>query len=203
MNRDASIISRALWSGRLSVLAALVGLGLLFTASAAKAGCAMPYGKSTAAPAIPFVSPKVDDDSGEFATIVGLWHVNYTATLAQGPFPQPPFPFLESYKMWHADGTEFENAFLPPVGGNICYGVWKHLKDGSVRLHHIGLIFSPVTGKISNIFTVDESNTVAPDGKTYTGSFDFKLFAPSDVLGAGNPLAEVKGTIAATRITVD
>jgi len=189
---------------RTSALIALVGLGLLFTASGANAaGCAtIPY-KVEAAPSDAFLmSSQHGEESKESANIVGLWHVVYTATSAPNPpFPTPPFQFLESYKTWHADGTEFENAFLPPAGGNICVGIWKKSKDGSVKLHHIGLMFD-AAGKVSNIFTVDEIDTVADDGKTYTGSFDFKLFDPTDVYGAGTPLAEVKGTMGATRISV-
>jgi len=191
------------------VPAALITLGLLFSAASAKAGgCAIPY-KSGAAPAIPFVSPHPEEESNQPATIVGLWHVLYTANSDDnfppgGPYPPPtPFPFLESFKTWHADGTEFENAFLPPVGGNICFGVWKDLGDHRVKLHHIGLMFAP-DGSISSILTDDETVTVTSDGKTYKGMFDFKLWPPSyDAVGVGVPISEVKGTMAATRIAVD
>ena len=131
--------------------------------------------------------------------------MNYTAEAESGApiFPPAPFPFLESFKIWHADGTEFENAFLPPAGGNICFGVWKDLGHGSVKLHHIGLMFDS-TGHVSNIFTVDEKDTVAPSGITYSGTFDFKLWPPSfDAVGVGTPIAEVTGKTAGTRITVD
>ena len=106
-------------------------------------------------------------------------------------------PFLESFKTWHADGTEFENAFLPPIGGNVCFGVWKEVSHLTVKLHHVGLMFNP-DGSIKATFTVDELDTVAADNKTYSGTFDFKVFDPS-----GNLLQEVKGTTAAMRITVD
>jgi hypothetical protein len=112
-------IFRTFPSGRFSALVALVGLGLLFTASGANgSGCgAVPY-KWGAAPSSAFLmSSERDEESEERAAIVGLRHVVYTATSASGPFPPTPFQFLESYKAWHADGTEFENAFLPPAGG--------------------------------------------------------------------------------------
>ena len=131
MNQILGITLKLLRSRRFSILVALAGLGLLFTTSGARAGgCAVPY-KAGAAPAIPFVSPHADEESKEHATIVGLWHVIYTATYDDnfppgGPFPPTPFQFVESFKTWHADGTEFENALLPPAGG-ICYGVWKEL----------------------------------------------------------------------------
>jgi hypothetical protein len=208
MNRKN--IFRVLWGRRFSALGALIVLGLLFTAACAKAGgCALPYKAGAgAAPAIPFVSPHADGEWNEHATIVGLWHVNFTANYDEnfppgGPFPPTPFPFVESFKTWHADGTEFENAFLPPTGGNICYGVWKDLGKGTVKLHHIGLMFNS-DGSLSAIFTDDETDTVSSDGKTYKGMFDFKLWPPSyDAVGVGKPIAEVKGTVAATRITVD
>lgn len=203
MNRRDTF--RARGSGRLTALVAFVVLALLFTAAGAKAGCAVPY-KAAAAPAIPFASPHWEDEGK--ASIVGLWHVIYTGTSDDnfppgGPFPPTPFQFLESFKTWHADGTEFENAFLPPTGGNICFGVWKEVDDCTVKLHHIGLMFNP-DGSLLAIFTVDETDKVASNGKTYQGSFDFKLWPPSyDAVGKGTPISEVKGTTAATRISVD
>jgi hypothetical protein len=137
-----------------------------------------------------------------------LWHVIYTRTVDDnfplgGPYPPTPFQFLESFKTWHVDGTEFENAFLPPTGGNICYGVWKEADNRTVKLHHVGLMFNS-DGSLSSIFTVDETDKVASDGKTYKGSFDFKLWPPSyDAVGKGLPILEVKGTLATIRITVD
>jgi len=197
-------------------IVALAALGLLFSAKDAKAGCVTP-GKAAAAPSIPFSSPAAEDAylqddnrPNEPVTIVGLWHVVYTATYTTaGPLmvplvpPAKPFQFVQSYKTWHGDGTEFENAFLPPTGGDVCFGVWKDLGHGTVKLHHIGLMFDPITGNVDNVFTVDEVNTVAPNGKTYKGSFDVKIFDATDVLAAGSVLQELKGTTAGTRITVD
>ena len=209
LQNSSRIVSRV----RLIAFMAVAVLGLLLGASGTRAGCALTY-KVPAAPAIPFVSPqpaaapKSPDGAwgDERRGIVGLWHTLYTATystLPSPPFPATtPFQFLESYKTWHADGTEFEQAFLPPAGGNICFGVWKDLGDGRAKLHHIGLMFA-ADGSVSNVFTVDEYDHEAADGKTYSGTFDFKLFPASDVLGTGTALAEAKGTIAATRITVD
>jgi len=175
--------------GRLFALVALVALGLLSTATGAKAGgCGDPY-RADAPPIMPFMSQQQGNQSIQPATIVGLWHLIYTANDGS--------KFLESFKMWHADGIEFENAFLPPSGGNICYGVWIPVGPRSVKLHHIGLMFDS-GGTLTNTFTVDEFNTVAPTGLTYKGTFDFKVYDLS-----GNLLQEVKGTTAGTRITVE
>jgi hypothetical protein len=63
---------------------------------------------------------------------------------------------------------------------------------------------------VTSIFTVDETDTVAPNGKTYSGFFDFKLYLPGDCANSasgyvctGTPIAEVTGTTFGVRITVD
>jgi len=99
--------------------------------------------------------------------------------------------------MWHSDGIEFENAFLPPSGGNICYGVWIPVGPRTVKLHHVGLMFDSGSGTLVRTFTVDEIDTVAVNGKNYQGTFDFKVFDLNE-----NLLQEVKGTTAGTRVTV-
>lgn len=194
-----------LWLGALALVLAFV--------PGARAQCGFPakikpaaWNPTNAAAHFVLAAEKGGDDSYG-RSIVGLWHLNYTGTYDEN-FPPgapatAPFPFLESFKTWHADGTEFENAFLPPSSGNICFGVWKDLGHGTVKLHHVGLMFDPASGGVSNVFTIDEIDTVAADGKTYKGTFDFKLFGPTDVYGQGSPISEVKGTTAGTRITVD
>jgi hypothetical protein len=215
-------IFKALRSGRLSALVALVGLGLLFAASGANAGCAPTSYKLGAAPSNSAAGPNAGggqypEDLNNGGSIVGLWHLLYTAKTNNGFAPggvliPTPFLFLESFKTWHADGTEFENAFMQPEGGNICFGVWQDEGHGKVHLHHVGLMFQPGGAPpefVTNIFTVDEDNVVAQDGKTYSGSFDFKLWAPSQCANrsngtytcTGTPLAEVTGTTAGTRLT--
>ena len=198
---------------RFALLIALVTIGVLFGASSVNAGCAP--SKAGFAALVPFASPAnalskdPDDDSHSPASIVGLWHVVYAATYTtSGPLPLPivppgSFQFNQTYKTWHGDGTEFENAFLPTPGGNICYGVWKDLGHGTVKLHHVGIMFTPDGSAVANLFTIDETDRVSHDGKTYEGSFDMKIFDPTDVLGKGTVLQEIKGTTAATRITVD
>jgi len=127
--------------------------------------------------------------NGSHDPIVGLWHVVYTANGAV---------FNETLDQWHSDGTEFENAFLAPAQGNICFGVWKSTGSYSVRLHHVGWTFDPTsTGTANGTFTLDETNTVSKDCNSYTGTFTFKTFDLK-----GNQGMEATGTIASTRITV-
>jgi hypothetical protein len=216
MNRTWNKILKARLAAAF-VLFALVSLS--FAATGANAGCAVPLTNAkfpAAAPGAvnpPFVAPKataqVNDDWQDFDPhpIVGLWHLIYSAdsvTGAPGIFPPTPpnFTFLESYKTWHRDRTEFENAFLDPKGGNICFGVWKQTGERSVQLHHIGLMFN-TDGTVKAVFTTDETNTVSYDGKSYSGKFTFRLFPPTDVFGTGPAIVTVTGTTAGTRIAVD
>ena len=128
----------------------------------------------------------------------------YTAdsvTGAPGIFPPTPpnFAFLESYKTWHRDRTEFENAFLDPKGGNICFGVWKQTGSRTFRLHHTGWTYDD-NGNPTGSFIINETETVASNGMSYTGNFDFKVYDTNGDYISGT---ETTGTIAASRITVD
>jgi hypothetical protein len=170
---------------------------LLFGATSANAACGLTGTGSKSPIRLPMLAQAGNDQEGGFdrdrgGSIVGLWHVVYTAGGST---------FNETLDQWHSDGTEFENAWLPPDTGNICFGVWKEVAPRMVRLHHIGWLFTPggTPPTASGTFTLDEANTVSRDGNAYTGTFTFKTF---DITGAPTGV-EVMGTIAATRITVD
>lgn len=188
MNQRFPVSLRTLHNRRFAVLALVAAAILLFNASTAKAGCGDPR-KGQLSPFPTWLSHHDGSDYDGSPTIVGLWHTHYTTSEST--------PFIESFKTWHSDGTEFENAFLPPIGGNVCFGVWKEYGRNTVKLHHVGLMFNP-DGSIKATFTVDEIDTVSNDNKTYKGSFTFITYAPN-----GTPSPAITGTIEATRITVD
>jgi hypothetical protein len=172
----------------LSVMTLVV---LLFTGSSAKAACGFsPAGK--AMPRMPMLSQAGEGEWGgeHWDSIVGQWLVTYTAG---GEI------FNETIKQWHSDGTETENAWLPPASGNYCSGVWKNLGDHRVKLHHIGWLFDG-TGKTTanGYFLFDEEDTVAEDGKTYTGKFTFTPYSINGKKGTA-----VTGTVEAHRFTAD
>ncbi len=178
-------------SGR--VLSTVSIASLVFTAANARAACGNFSGiGSRSAVTLPMMA-QAEEESGASVSsqsIVGLWHVTYKAG---GKL------FNETLDQWHSDGTEFENAFLPVAGGNICFGVWKSVGARTVRLHHVGWTYDPAAGGTANgTFTLDETNVVASTGNGYTGTFTFRTYSLQGVQGA-----EVKGTISATRITVE
>jgi hypothetical protein len=193
---SAGKLRARLCSGGLALLAAVC---LLIVPSSANAACGR-YGATGTVPAIklPPLPHMADDFRSPFepATppIVGLWHVIYTNSADQSTFN-------DTFDTWHIDGTEFESAFLAPASGNICVGVWKESGERSVVLHHVGWLFAPntPTATATNSFTIDAEITVAPDRKSYSGHFTFKVW---NLDGTSTP-AEVTGTIAATRITVN
>ena len=184
------------WLGS-SSLAVFFALCLFILPTCANAACGR-FGATGAEPAIklPPLPHMSDDFRFEPGTppIVGLWHVIYTNSADQSTFN-------DTFDTWHIDGTEFESAFLAPASGNICVGVWKESGARSVTLHHVGWLFNPSTpsATATNSFTIDAEITVAPDCKSYSGHFTFKVW---NLDGTVTPV-EVTGTIAATRITVN
>jgi hypothetical protein len=166
--------------------------GLLLTTASAHAACGNLSGVGLKnGVVLPMLGQAEGESEGKASpSIVGLWHVVYTAG---GEV------FNETLDQWHSDGTEFENAFIPVAGGNICFGVWKWIGARTVKLHHVGWTYDAATVAPANgTFTLNETNTVAKDGQSYTGDF---TFTPYDLQGNAGP--SVKGTIKATRITVD
>ncbi len=171
---------------------ALATIGMVLASVSAAAACGRPGQKPLESVRnLPFFAQpnsqagQAKDGNG---SIVGLWHVNYTDSTGA--------PFLESFKMWHRDGNEFETANFPPPMGNFCLGVWKHTGRRTVQLNHVGWNFNP-DGSSDGSFIQTETNTLSPDGNTYQGVFDFKLFDNN-----GNLVQEVTGTQIAKRITV-
>ena len=109
----------------------MLALGALLTARGAQAGCdPRDFGHfNVSLPA--FMHAKGMNPR----SVVGLWHAVYTAT------DGTDFAY-QSFDVWHADGTEFESADIPPVVGALCVGVWGQ-SFGTVTLNHFGWTWDP------------------------------------------------------------
>ena len=198
MKAARPLVRKAPFTSRISGVITLVWIAaLMFGATNANAACGLTGTGSGNPIRYPMLAQAANDQDDGFApafsdSIVGLWHVVYTAD---------GNTFNETFDQWHSDGTEFENAWLPPDVGNICFGVWKEIAPRTVRLHHIGWTFTPgsTPPTASGTFTLDETNKVSRDGRTYAGTFIFKTY---DINGTTTGM-KVEGTIAATRITVN
>jgi hypothetical protein len=183
----------------------LAGITILFAATSARAGCGdratQRGGLVARAPFLAQLGGRIEqgtaeaiqgpeygtDDRDNKDSIVGLWHVIYTSDGQT---------LYESFDQWHSDGTELENPNLPPATGPLCVGVWKQVGRRTFRLHHLGWNFD-INGNSLGTFTLDETNTVEPHGRTYQGNFDPKFYDVN-----GNLIQEVTGTQTAARITV-
>jgi hypothetical protein len=177
------------------ILPAIAVLVVLITAASSYADCGPMAGMKfpvvrlplVAAANLAAVSGMPSSESPD--SIVGLWHTMYTADNA---------PFAETFKQWHSDGTEFENVNHNPAIGAVCVGVWKQVGARMVHLHHLGFLFNS-DGTSAGTFVVEETDTLAARGMTYTGTFTFTTYDVN-----GNPTGtEIKGTVASTRITVN
>jgi len=178
------ITSRARFS--LGAFALLGVLALFAETTNARAACGDPGGSAEHV-----TLPSQSQSASASDSIVGLWHVTYSLS--------PTVVFNESFDTWHSDGTEYDNADLPPSGSSVCEGVWKQIGPRTVRLHHVGWTFSPDGTTLTGTFTLDETSTLAPNGKTYSGTFAFKTYNRDGSFTG----TEFDGTIAAIRITVD
>jgi hypothetical protein len=202
---NLKLMKDSLWPLFRGAFLTIAAMGMLLAATSAQAACGDPTGsKSGVVPKLPFLVQFSDgtepssaeahqgSESGREGrhndSIVGLWHVKYTSGGQ---------PFFESFDQWHSDGTELENPNLPPATGPLCVGVWKQTGPRTVRLHHVGWNFD-FNGNSTGTFTLDESNTVAQNERTYEGTFDYKIYDVN-----GNLIQEVTGTQTATRITVN
>ena len=172
-----------------SVFAFLGILAILFATAGANAAC----GNWGQKPGDPMKFPaQVQGENTWGVSIVGLWHVTET-------MGDTTTLFGASLKQWHSDGTEFENVDHSAVIGNICFGVWKQVGARTVHLHHTGWIFDD-NGNPAGSFMQDETDMVASNGMSYSGTFTFKVYDPNGDYVSGS---EVTGKIVATRFTVN
>jgi hypothetical protein len=161
-----------------------------------------------------------DDEYGPSffrAPIVGLWAFKYTSmgNLKTLGIPDGA-PIDNGTTGWFADGNEitFSGARNPIVGAT-CIGVWKQTGERTYVLNHIGLSWNPVApsaapagpgnpgggpGAPGGPAFIKQSVTLSRDGQSYTGTFSINQLLPD---GKTPAAPAIKGTIAATRITVE
>jgi hypothetical protein len=134
------------------------------------------------------------------ASIVGMWHVIFTAqTINGGPFSAV---IDNSVVVWHPDGTEIMNSSRPAQDGNFCLGVWTRTGRLKYYLNHIpwaGNDLENAPGGIGNPqggAQLTETITLNPDGNSYYGHFRLDAYDAS-----GNLSVSFTGTLKAKRIT--
>ena len=134
------------------------------------------------------------------ASIVGMWHVIFTAQTMNGA----PFSAVidNSVVVWHPDGTEIMNSSRPAQDGNFCLGVWTRTGKLKYYLNHIpwaGNDLENAPGGIGNPqggAQLTETITLNPDGNSYFGHFTLDAYDTS-----GNLSVSFTGMLKAKRIT--
>ena len=149
-----------------------------------------------------FAGSADQDDFGP--SIVGMWHVTFTAqTLGGSSIPDTVID--NALVVWHADRTEIMNSVRPPQDGNFCMGVWEQTGRFSYKLNHFawspnGYPTNPPTeiGPPVGPTHITESVILAPDGNRFSGTFTLTAYNTD-----GTVATAFTGVIAATRITIN
>jgi len=145
----------------------------------------------------------------ESSSIVGMWQFKFTAKGNVSP-PGPPdgAPIDSGYVTWHSDGTELMNSGRAPTTGEFCMGVWQQVGPATYKLNHFALAWdfdaeAPVTGPgtggadFVGPANIRETVTLDRGGMSYHGTFELVQYDQDK-----NVLADIIGTVTATRVTV-
>lgn len=141
-----------------------------------------------------------DDRDGQEPSIVGMWHVIFTAQTMNGS----PFSGVidNSIAVWHPDGTEIMNSSRPAQDGNFCLGVWERTGKLKYYLNHIPWQGNDLTNAPSGIGNPQggaqliEKVTLSRDGSSYCGTFTLVAYDT-----AGNVTVSFGGVLTAKRVT--
>jgi hypothetical protein len=141
---------------------------------------------------------KVDNHESFPPSIVGLWKFRFSPELG-GDF---------GTVIWHEDGTEIMiSAARDPAAGDVCMGAWKQTGRYTYELNHIAMGHDgPPGGPPSPTFTntvhLHEYITLSHSGNSYSGHINAVISAanPANPFDESNVIAQVSGTITATRV---
>jgi hypothetical protein len=132
------------------------------------------------------------------ASIVGMWKIQL---IAKGNTTIPDGALIDfGYTQFHTDGTEILNSGgRAPATENFCLGVWVRSGYFNYELNHFALSYDATTGALNGKVNIHEQITLDPSGNEYAGTFTITMYDPT----SGQQVAQVLGTLSATRITVD
>jgi hypothetical protein len=145
------------------------------------------------------------DDLAEIGpSIVGMWHVTFTAQTMNGS-SIPNTVIDNALVVWHADKTEIMNSVRPPQDGNFCLGVWEKTGISKYKLNHFawfsnGFPTNPPTeiGPPVGPSHFTEAVILSPDANHYSGTFTLDAYDTS-----GNIATSFTGLLTGTRITIN
>ena len=167
-----------------SILLSAAALALVVGTVSAEAACGVPVGVKVAQVQLPplkfATTPSGDSIVGTWTTALSINHQVILNTILQ----------------WHSDGTEADNADLPPTMGNTCEGSWVSTGPRKVHRFHLGWTFD-ANSNPNGMFILTEDDRLATDGNSYRGTFDQMFYDSNGIL-----VNEISGTVTARRIGV-
>ena len=152
---------------------------------------------------IPAAMAAHDDEERDNLSIVGMWHVTFTAKTSNKQAIADTV-IDNALAVWHADKTEIMNSVRPPQDGDFCMGVWEQTGRSRYLLNHFAWFANEYPNNTINGIGMPvgptrfvESVTVSPDGNHFSGTFTLDAY---DVTGKID-VQSYTGVITATRIT--
>ena len=220
MQRGSSSIKKAIVASGLTIAA-----GLVFSVQAV-AGCSDGTSRPAKHLSTPFLAAVYHADHGGDASlirvaededsqdhwshhsIVGLWEFEFR--LDDGGDGGKGTLFDWGLATWHEDGTEIQfSGARAPASGDVCMGVWRR-EGESFKLNHIALGLTPPTaaGAFTGPTRIQATVTLDRAGTKFKGPETFSLYSGTTEDGpefdtSGKPYQVFKGTVTATRVTVD
>ena len=145
-----------------------------------------------------------DDDDSDGPSLVGMWHVIFTAHTINGTaIPPDAYPMIDNaFVVFHSDKTEIMESARPPQDGNFCQGVWQRTGARSYYVNHLPWLGNDTANAPAGIGNptggaqITEHITVSEDGKSYSGNFTLVGYNLD-----GSKAVTFTGVIAGTRIT--
>jgi hypothetical protein len=193
-------------SGNWNIVLALSALVLVtMLAPAAHAGCGLytPVHPASWQPQI--ASPRLvlaaltNDDGAAPAepTMVGTWKEKWIIEGTQG-IPDGT-EFDASYTQWHSDGTEINVSGLrAPLTGDVCLGEWIRTGARTYQMNHFGVSYDSTGTKLVGPARIQQWLTLDPSGNSTTGTFAVVQYTET-----GGVMAQVKGRVTGTRVTME
>ena len=155
------------------------------------------------------VSETEDWSQGEWeptvhrAPIVGLWEFKYISKGNAETLGIPDGAVIDGgITLWFAEGNENTvSGVRDPGTGDVCLGVWKRTGDWTYELNHIGLSWDATKHVYVGPAFIKQHVTLGEDKKHYSGTFTIDQLSPDGKTPSLPAL--IKGTITATRISID
>jgi hypothetical protein len=146
------------------------------------------------------VRARFDNDDEHEPSIVGMWHVIFTAQAMN----DAPFSGVidNALVVVHSDGTEIMNSARPAQDGSFCLGVWTRTGKLGYYVNHIPWQGNDTENAPAGIGNptggaqLTEKIQLSPNGNSYSGTFRLDAYDTT-----GHVTVSFTGVLTAKRVT--